>query len=56
MDNENSDNVSLSSLSDNDNEFEQNIELFRVLSCLSQSSNTYTPFIQINFICFYKRL
>ena len=45
MDNENSDNVSLSSLSDNDNEFEQNIELFRVLSCLSQSSNTYTPFI-----------
>ena len=32
-------------MSDNDNEFEQNIELFRVLSCLSQSSNTYTPFI-----------
>ena len=30
MDNENSDNVSLSSLSDNDLEFEKNIELFRV--------------------------
>ena len=45
MENETSENVSLSSLSENDGDFEENVELLRVLSCLSESTNTYTPFI-----------
>lgn len=38
------DNSSVSSLSDNDSELEQTIELFRILSTISQSTS-YSPFI-----------